>query len=279
MLVTTTAFGQPSVRHSRNNLNRMSVDAMDDLGKIKLLAEHGNTMAQLKLAGACMDNRLCADALKWYSAAAENGQLDACYQKGRLLLYGSQNTAPDQCVVTNAVEGLRLIYQTATNHHAGAYYDMGLALKDGNGCAADPVNAYAWFTLSSDSGEQASKRIINEMSLHLSTEEIRQALAEARDMKADRWPDLPPLSSATVQTLAPATVAGLNLKLSGVIQSPNHSLAIINNRTFGKGETAMFVTEQKQQVAVTLQRIHSDSVEVQVEGEANLRKLMVTSSY
>ena len=270
MLATTAPGQSASSRHSRNNLNRMSVDAVEDMGKVKLLAERGNVNAQLKIASYCMNNRLFVEALKWYSAAADQGSLEARYQKGHLLLYGSDLSAPEQRVAASPIEGLKLIYQTATNHYVGAYYDMGQVLKEGIGCAPDAVAAYAWFSLYTDVNTSANRRLMNDLAVQLSTEDIRKAMATAREMKTNHWLDLPPPPAA--KPAATQTVS-IKLRLSGLICSPHGNLAIINNHTLGKGETGQFMTEQKELVAITCQRIHTDSVEVLVEGETQPRLL------
>jgi len=252
------------------NLNRMSVEGMDDMAKVKLLADRGNVNAQLKVANACMENRLYADALKWYSLAADQGMQEARYQKGHILLFGCQGTGLDQKVAPNPAEGLKFTFLAATNRHSGACLDMGRALKDGIGCRPDPVIAYAWYSLCADAGDTPSHAAMNELALRISTEDIRLALARARDMKAGHWPDL---TTTPVAYHAPVQVA-IKLKLSGVVVSPRGNLAVINNHTLGEGESVQLATEQKELVAVTCQHIERDSVEVLVDGEAQPRTLV-----
>ena len=247
------------------NLNRISVATMDDLGKVKLLDERGKINAQLKIATASMGSRLYANALKWYSAAADQGALEAQYQKGHLLLFGCQGDTPEQSVTANPPESLRFICMAATNHHQAACSDMGRALKDGIGCAADRVAAYALFSLCAEAGDPTSLTAMNGLALQLSPENIRQALAQAREIKTGRWPTLSPL---------PTSHVSIKLKLSGVVYSPRGNLAIINKHTLGEGETSQFLTDEKQLVAVTCQRVQPDGVEVLVAGESLPRLLL-----
>lgn len=251
------------------DLKRMSVKGMEDLGKVKLLAERGNISAQLKIADACMVNRLYASALKWYSAAEQQGALEARYQKGHLLLFGSTGSTPDQNVIAKPTEGLHYIYRCATNRHAAACFDMALALKDGVGCSADTINAYAWFSLCKEGGNTSCLNIMNTLALQLSTENIRDALARARKIKAGDWPPMPSL---------PSTRISIKLKLSGVVNSAGGKLAIINKSTLSEGETSQFMSEQKELVNVTCQKINADSVEVLVAGETQPRTLTNATS-
>jgi TPR repeat protein len=253
----------------------MSVDGINDLGKVKMLAEHGNMGAQLKLANACAASDLHADALKWYAAAADQGSVDGLFQKGRMLLFGRQGSSVDQSVIAKPVEGLRYTYSAATNRHSGAWFDLAVALREGRGCNADPVNAYAWFMLSADGGNSTGLEQMNQLALRLTTDQIRLARSNVREMKGNHWPELPP------QPRRPPKSGGgevaIKLKLSGVVCSPQGNLAIINNRTLGEGESSQFLVGKKDTVVVTCKRIEPDGVQVQVEGEDSERTLLTAT--
>lgn len=270
LLWTLAVPGLAQTSKLDRDFNRVSVAGMNDFGQVKLLAERGNINAQLKVASACMGSHLYANALKWYSAAADQGLLEARYQKGHLLLFGCQGDTPDQCVSAKPAEGLQLIYMAATNCHPAARFDLGRALKDGCGCPSDRITAYAWFAVCAEAGDAASHESMNALALQLSPENIRQALACVREIKAGHWPPLP--ASAAMVAL-PGGQVDIKLKLSGVICSPGGNLAIINKRTLGEGESSQFMTDRKDLVAVTCQRILPDAVEVLVAGEAQSRTL------
>jgi len=259
---------------STSDLNRMSVDGINDMGKVKMLAEHGNLKAQLKLAGACASSELHADALKWYAAAAEQGSVDGIFQKGHLLLFGRPASSPDQVVTAKPVEGLRFAYIAATNGNSSAWFDMAVALRDGRGCAIDAVNAYAWFMLSADSGNSSGMEQMNQLALRLNTDQIRSARSLVREMKAKRWPE-PPHESAKSQK--PVGEIAIKLKLSGVVCSPKGNLAIINNRTLAEGESSQFLTAKKDAILITCKRIDPDAVQVLVEGEDAERTLLTAA--
>src|ERR1035437_2816598 len=168
-LWTLAARGRAQTSSSlERDLGRISVVGMDDLGKVKLLAERGNVSAQLKMANACMSSRLYASALQWFSAAAEQGALEARYQKGHLLLFGCRGDSPSQSVTASPTEGLQFIFMAATNHHPAASFDMGLALRDGTGCPADLIWAYAWFSVCAEAGNASSLTVMNGLALRLS---------------------------------------------------------------------------------------------------------------
>ena len=257
--------------HLNQGLNRISVDGVEDTAKLKLLAERGYVTSQQKLAEVCMRNHMYADALKWISAVAAQGSLDACYQKGHMLLFGCKGGSAEQEVVANPAEGLRYVYMAATNRNLNACLDMAQAFRDGLGISANPVAAYAWYSLCEQAGNRACQREMNDLALRLSTDDIRQALAQARILAAGHWPDLPALA----QACHPSVQVALKLKLSGVISSPGENLAVINKHTLGEHETSQFATESKELVAVTCLQVQQDFAKVQVEGESQPRTLMI----
>jgi hypothetical protein len=250
-------------------LNRISVNGVKDTAKLKLLAERGYVTAQLKIASECMNNHYYADAVKWYSAAAEQGIEEACYHKGHILLFGCKGTKPEQDVAPKPSEGLPFTYMAATNRNYAACFDMGRATKDGIGCPIDLITAYAWFSVCADAGDTLSHTEMNGLALRLSTADISRALALAHEFKARHWPEMA-LPSATQQ---PGAQVAIKLKLSGVVYSPRGNLAVINNRTMGEGETSQFATDSKELISVTCQHIQTDGVEMLVAGEAKPRTL------
>jgi hypothetical protein len=260
--------------HLNRGLNRISVDGVEDTAKLKLLAERGFVTSQQKLAEECMRNHLYADALKWISAVAAHGSLDACFQKGHMLLYGCQGATHDQDVIANPAEGLRFVYMVATNRNLDACLDIAQAFRDGRGITANPVAAYAWFSLCAQAGNHACHKEMNDLALRLSTDDIRKALAQSRMIEAGHWPDLKAMA-LLVPTGQPTVRVPLNLKFSGVISSSGENLAVINKHTLGENEASQFATESKELVTVTCLQIQSDSVKVQVEGEAQPRILVV----
>ena len=269
-LLATSGWAQTANRFN-SSLNRMSVDGREDMSKLKLLAERGFVDAQLKVARACMTSHLYADALKWYTAAADQGVVEAGYQRGHMLLFGCDGTSADQVVAAKPSEGLKSTFMAATNHNYNACFDMARALKDGIGCPADPVAAYAWYSYCADNGSEPSRAAMNELALRISMEDIRQSLARSREIKAGHWPEFSLLAAPTHHT---TTLVGIKLKLSGVVYSPRGNLAVINNHTMSEGETSQLATDHKELVSVTCEHIQSGYVEVRVEGEAESRTLV-----
>lgn len=274
LLSALSAWGQADGNLMHSALNRVSVDNNEDMSKLKLLAERGYLDAQLKVAKACMASQLFADALKWYSAAADQGDTDARYQKGHLLLCGCQGGLPQQNVDADPVAGLRFTCLAATNHHYGACLDLARALRDGTGCPANPVESFAWFSLCADAGNESCRESMNQMALRFTTDQIREALDRARALKAGRWPDFTALLSAPAPVAQPMAPVDLELKLSGVDCS-REKLAFINHHTLAEGDSCQMLTEEKTLVTVTCVQICKNYVEVQVGGESQSRTLVM----
>ena len=254
LIATLTGLGQPSP-----NMRNIFVEGFDDIGKIKLQAEQGDASAQIKLADAYLSHNRSADALKWYSAAAQKS-VEAQCQLGKLLLFGRWGIPQEQRVAAKPTEGLRWTYLAATSGHREARRNMAKALTAGVGCSTNLVEAYAWLTLLADAGDIVGRVEMNDLALKLQPEEIARGKSLAAETKTGRWPPLPAIR-------VPVT-----LKLTGVIVSPKGNQAIINNQTMREGETVDFKVDG-QKVAVTCKNIQADSVQVQVEGEDHPRVL------
>ncbi|HEX9045628.1 MAG TPA: tetratricopeptide repeat protein [Verrucomicrobiae bacterium] len=248
----------------------MSLKTDKDFSKLKLLAEQGVLDAQMKLAKACMDNMRYADALKWYSAASEQGVTEALYRKGHMLLFGCEG-AGNQSVAAQPEVGFKAAFMAATNGYMPACLDVAVAYRDGRGCPADPVVAYAWFSYCTDHGNTDSHTSLNRLALRLSGEQIRAGLALARETKQGHWPT-PDLAEEAATHVKPKV--DINLKLSGVVCSPHGNFVVINKRTLAQGETVQLKSEKNEPVDVTCVSVSPDSVQVRVAGEEEVRTLI-----
>jgi hypothetical protein len=250
-------------------LYQMSLKNGNNMSELKLLAEHGLADAQMKVAQACMDNQLFADALKWYSKAADQGVVEARYQKGHMLLFGCHSQAAAQNVEPQQVTGYNFTFSAATNGHYGACYDLAIAHRDGVGCPVDYVVAYAWFSFCADHGNDVSRAALNWLALRISGDEIRQALALARETKQGHWP-----SSSKTEVSRHTPPVDIRLKLSGIICSPRGNMVVINKHSIAEGETIRFKSDKNELVNVTCVSVQPDVVRVRVADEDELRTLV-----
>ena len=236
---------------------------VDDVGQLKIEAEQGDAQAQIKLANAYLNNSRPSDARRWYESAAQQNSAEAQFQLGNLLLAGRSSTLPQQSLIAEPAAGLSLIYSAATNGHRTAWRSLARCLQTGNNCATNLSEAYAWLNLLADGGDAGGRNEMNRLALNLSSEEIQAGKSIFAAMKAGSWPAPPATENSRV---------GRWLRMQGVAISPKEKLVIIGNRTLAEGEQTDFSLDG-QVIRLTCLNIDSNSVQVQIEGEAKPRRL------
>jgi hypothetical protein len=263
----------------------------EDMAEIKRKAEAGDARAQYKLANTLATQLHSADALQWYDKAARQGDLEAFYQVGHMLLYGALGTPQGQAVPANPAEGIRIVFRAATNGHHGASYDMYQAYKDGRGVAKDTVQAYAWLQLNVDTDHtpflpSARRPQLNQLALEVDVATSQEGKRLAALYRSGRWPELvvqaaPEVKPAPVASVpkAPARPApsapprpAPGLKLNSIAMGQN-PVAMINGKMLGVGETATIPAKPEAYVIKCL-RIEKDSVLISIEGETEPRNLL-----
>jgi len=235
-----------------------------DVPEIKKKAEAGNAEAQVTLGNVLAAHFRRSEALGWYRKAAAQGNIDAEYYIGEMLLFGGYGDSTN-AVQPNPVEGLRWTFMAATNLNPAAYYNMSRALRQGLGTSADPVAAYAWLILLSETPTRAhlARLEINEMALRISTADIERAKNLAAQFKAGYW-------QRPVARVIPE--GDSHLKLTGVAFGMKTPQAVINGKTMSEGESATIALK-----AGTLRlkclKIQKDSVMISIDGEDQPRVL------
>ena len=235
----------------------------EDVGELKVGAERGDAPAQIKLANAYLNNSRPKDARRWYEAAARQNSAEGQFQLGNLLVGGRSSTLPEQSLIADPTAALGWIYSAATNGHKGAWRSLARCLQTGSNCATNLPEAYAWLNLLADGGDAASRNEMNRLALDLSSQDIQIGKAIFGAMKAGLWPAPP---------LAENSRLGPWLRMQGVAISPKEKLVIIGNRTLAEGEQT-YLSVDGQFIRLTCLSIDSNSVQVQVEGEAKPRLL------
>ena len=237
-----------------------------DIAPIKQKAEAGDTKSQLTLANCFLENGHAATALEWYRKAAAKGSMDARLHVGQILLYGEGGNTPGERVAPNPTEGIRWVYEAATNRHAPAYWEMGLALQQGAGVQTNLVEAYAWMRLSPQTNAVSRRIAMNKQALALDTKQLAEAQEMSTRFKKGQWPPL------ELKKAPPPPIPGLTL--NGVSVGGHNSLAIINRRTLAEGETTVLPVSNGQ-VRITCIKVEDNAVLIEVEGEDEPRELVL----
>jgi hypothetical protein len=235
----------------------------EDVGNLKVQAEHGDAQAQLKLANAYLANSRPVSARRWYEAAAEQNSAEGQIQLGSLLLTGRRSTLPEQSLVADPNAAIAWIHAASTNGHKGAWRSLARCLQTGSGCATNLPEAYAWLTLLADAGDAAGRAEMNRLALDLPSQDIETGKAMFAAMKTGRWPDPPQAEIPRIERF---------MRMQGVTISSREKLVIIGNRTLAEGEKT-YLNLGGQFIGVTCLNIDSNSVQVQLEGESKPRTL------
>jgi hypothetical protein len=226
-------------------------------------AERGEAKSQVELADNLAANQLVAQAIIWYRKAAEQGNVEAKFRLGDILLNGAMSVPDaDQRVAPKPAEGVRWTYEAATNFHSGACRNMSYALEIGLGITTNIVESYAWLDVYARSNSSSASTDMDRLALRMDLKQIRESHALAQQFFKRQWPH------HVAQTFAEADLA---LKLSGITIGPV-SLAIVNGQTLEEGDSVT-MTAKNGTARVNCIKINQDSVLIAVEGEGEPRTL------
>jgi TPR repeat protein len=179
----------------------------------------GDTDAQirlgLRLANATVAKPDYATAARWFEAAAKTGSLEAQYDLGVLTTDGlgvKRDSVGAAILFMNAAAGgfpqgeyrigaayqhgigvprsaafAAMWYERAARHgvRQAQFALAGLYAGGGDGVAADPVTAFAWYRLAEEEGDRAATAKRVELYRHMSMAQREAALAQAKVLISD----------------------------------------------------------------------------------------------
>lgn len=237
--------------------------APDDVATLKQKAEAGDAQAKLALGEKLMANARPKDALAQYREIAGQGNAEACYRAGEILLFGVTSVPKDQQVNPRPLEGVRLTYRAATNRHALASRNLGRALLNGIGMKTNRTEAYAWMQHYAETSRSRDRSELDRLALTMDASALREGQKLAKRFKARDWPPLV-LSKPPVSPLA-LKIEGLSLRVGG-------ALVVVNRRSLAVGESTTFQVGQDT-IEVRCLEIGEDYTCLEVEGEEEPRRL------
>jgi hypothetical protein len=252
---------------AQHPITSLLTTGLGDVAVLKQNAEAGNAEAQVKLGNTLAFHFRQKEALDWYRKAAAQGNIDAEFHVGNMLLFGAYGDSTN-LVQPNRVEGLRWTFMAATNLYPTACYNMSKALRQGLGTRPDPVAAYAWLILLSETPTSAllGRLEMNELALQMGTEDVRRAQNLATEWKAGHW-------QAPLIRVIPEDDSGL--KLSGIVFGLKTAQAVINGNILEEGESAMFSLKSGS-LNVKCLKIQKDFVLISIAGEDQPRVLRLS---
>ena len=237
------------------------------LAQIKIAADAGDPVAQDKM-GAVYDT---ANAEAWFRKAAEQGYVHSEGRLGNMLLMRSRITFVLKPSARAAIEpeALKWIILAANQGDKQGQADFASIYLEGKLVKQDLIEAYKWGELSFENPQQefivfSGDSIRNAAILKMNADQI----AEARKRVAAFAPHKPQQSDLP----EPAWVQ--KIKLVGMSGTPDHRLALINNKTFEKGDQFAVKIGEKL-VTVHCLEIRESSVVISIEGLDGTRELMM----
>ena len=160
-------------------------------GWFRKSAHQGFAPAQNEL-GAMLHNgtgvgRNDHEALAWYGRAADQGYLPAIYNIGRLYRTGSGAIGlllgGGRRVLKDYAESLKWIRMAADQGFLLAIHDLGAMYTKGHGVPFNPMEAYIWFSVAVELGNEGSRPGMNLARDTLSPEQLMQANSEVLHRK------------------------------------------------------------------------------------------------
>ena len=136
-------------------------------------AQAGDAAAQLALAKACFDAQppQIEEAMRWLLMAANSDNDFAQFEYARNLLQLRGADGGREAVV--------FLAKSANRGNVAAQYQLGLVLYEGKLAQGDNVAAGQWVHLAADQGHAEARRLLKEMQLFLTADELKQARQRA----------------------------------------------------------------------------------------------------
>lgn len=235
------------------------------LAELKIAADAGDPIAQDEIA-----LRDPANAEMWYRKAAEQGCAHSEGQLGHRLLLRSGMAIGLKPAAQEAMQedALKWIILAANQGDKQGQADLAQVYLNGKLVKQDFMEAYKW-------GELCSKRISFDLSADMQGCSARDAailkmnadqIAEARKRVAAFIPHQLKKSDL------PEPVWVQKIKLGGISGTPDHRFALINNKTFGKGDQSSVKIGGNHAVIHCLE-IRELSVVISIDGIDGKREL------
>ncbi len=140
-------------------------------------AEAGDCPAQMALAKICLDERppRIAEGMRYLLMAANSDDDTAQYEYARHLhLLGGEDASG---------EAVSWLTKSANRGNAAAQHRLGLILYEGKLAQRDNVAAGQWVYLAADQGHIEARRLLKEMQIFITADELKQARQRADDFK------------------------------------------------------------------------------------------------
>jgi TPR repeat protein len=248
LLFVNTFLPLPLITAAESNL--------PSLAETKLKAEGGDPVAQDRFAEVFLSRLNFSAAAEWFRKAAERGVVNSQWRLGQILLDGRPKMVEGSvAVAADKNGGIKWLLLAANQGHQAAQLDLSRCFERGNGLRQDYVEAYKWCKLASAHNSVMEKIYLDPLILKMSSQQI----AAGEERVHQFAPHLPS------NEVLPEPIAPEEIVLKGISGTPNHRFAMINNKTFEKGEEGKIKFGQKL-VRVKVLEITETSATILIEG-------------
>jgi hypothetical protein len=221
---------------------------LPDLARTKDAAEHGDPIAEDAMGQRMVGDMNFTAAVTWFRKAAEKGNVHAQYQLGDLLLKGITGVPQD------GDEGLKWMLTAANNGNFLAQTLMGNFYEGGPWVSVDYIEAYKWYRVASKENPVVEHMHLDRLVLKMTREQIDHGEQRAKEFKVHQ---------TTLDELPPPQYLK-QIVLKGIVNTNDRRLAVINGRTFEKGEQGQ-IKVGKKSISLRCMDISENSAVVMVD--------------
>lgn len=143
--------------------------------KGKSTAESEQLIAQAFLLGNVVPKNI-GKAIDWYTRAAAKGNADAQNELGFLYFSGRE-------VEQDYEKASRYFRQAALSDYAVAQYNLGITYYKGFEGEGDLIKSYAWMSLAASNGHQGARKMLSNIEVSLTEEELAEAQLLSLELK------------------------------------------------------------------------------------------------
>lgn len=243
------------------------------LEEIKIAADAGDAAAQAKLAEQYIMRLDTKQAEAWYRKSAAQGYGPAQAKLGNMLLMRSKTTVglkPDAKAAL-AQEGFKWALLAANQGEPLGQADVASVYLEGKLVQQDYIEAYKWSELAAQekgllrmaaiSGESIKKSAI----LKMNADQIAEAKRRVAEFR--------PTSSSKTELPKPAWTS--KIKLQGISGTEQHRFAVINGKTFEKGDEEI-IKINGEGVKIHCVDIKADSATISMDGVEGTQEIRIS---
>lgn len=228
--------------------------------ELRRSAESGDSKAQNELAEHYFRSFKYGTAAKWFQKPAEEGDANAQWRLGSMLIAGKAGIPSTEKVAASPDLAMLWLLKAGHRGHARAQVDLGSIYQAGRAVTTNMAEAFKWFRLATKQSRMYETLYLNPVILKMTPEQITEGQRRFADFRA--LPDSAVRSDWLLE----------RIRLRGISQARNKRFALINGAMLAEGEEgAVLVAGEK--VLVRCIAIRENSASVSIAGVKGDREI------